>query len=75
MLNWFGPRFFFLQGLHLIFILLWLGLSAAALLSLRKRHLSDVARVLWTIFIVIIPLLGAAAYWLMLPGQESGGAG
>ena len=67
--------FMLFQSLQCVLVLAWLGLSAAALVSLRKRPMSDVARVLWATLIVAIPLLGAAAFWIVRPGEGAGGAG
>ncbi len=73
-MSWFGARMMMFQGLHFLFILLWLGLSAAALFSLRKRSMNEVARVLWVALIVALPVLGAVSFWIVNPGEGQGGA-
>jgi hypothetical protein len=68
--------FLFLQILNCLIPLLWLGLSVAALLGLKKRSLGETATVLWAILICILPILGAVAFWIVSPkGQEQGGVG
>jgi len=50
----------------LVFILVLLAwfftLGASLYLLIRKRHLSDMARILWTLVIILIPFLGPAAF-------------
>ena len=56
------------QALNLTLVLGWLVLGIAALFSLRKRRLPATAQVLWAIFVVVVPFLGALAYWVVQPG-------
>ncbi|HFC10113.1 MAG TPA: hypothetical protein ENJ54_09745 [Chloroflexi bacterium] len=56
------------QALNLTFVLGWLVLGIAALFSLRKRRLPATAQALWAIFVVVVPFLGALAYWVVQPG-------
>jgi hypothetical protein len=56
---------------RLIIFLLWIGLALAALFSLRKRSLSDVATVLWTLIILFVPIAGALALWIVNPGHHA----
>ena len=68
--------FFFLQLLNCLIPLLWLGLSIAALFTLKKRTLGETATVLWAILICVLPILGAIAFWIISPkGQEQDGVG
>lgn len=71
----FGGRFWVFQVIHLLLLLVWLGLSIAALLGLRKKRMNEVARVLWVALIVAIPIMGAVAYWIIRPEEEQGGVG
>lgn len=68
-------RFFFVQVLNCLLPLLWLGLSIAALVGLRSRPLSETARVLWALLILVVPVMGAVAFWIVRPGDESRGVG
>ncbi len=66
----FNARFLIFQSLNCLVLLLWIGLSVAALLQLRKKSLGEVARVLWTMLIVIVPVMGAVAFWIVGPKGE-----
>ena len=70
-----NTRFLLFQGLTCIPVLLWLGLSVAALLSLRKHSMNEIARVLWVAVIVAVPVLGALAFWIVSPAERQGGVG
>jgi hypothetical protein len=69
--------FMALQALNCLVLLVWLGLSIAALLGLRKKSLGEVARVLWTLIILIVPIMGAVAFWIVNPSSDhvDGGVG
>ena len=68
-------RFFIFQLLNCGVLLLWLGLSIAALVGLRKRSLGETARVLWALLILVVPVMGAVAFWIVRPGENEGGVG
>ncbi len=70
-----NARFFFVQLLNCLLPLVWLGLSIAALLGLRNRSLPETARVLWALIILVVPVMGAVAFWIVRPGSESRGVG
>jgi hypothetical protein len=73
----FNARFMIFQVLNCLFLLVWLGLSIAALLGLRKKSLGETARVLWTFVILVVPIMGAVSFWIVNPQGESdqGGVG
>jgi len=47
----------------------WIVLAIVALTRLRRCQLDETARVLWVIDIVLIPLLGALAFFVVRPGK------
>ena len=59
------------QLLNLTFVLGWLVLGVVALFSLRKRRLPATAQALWAMFVVVVPFLGAIAYWIVQPAGEN----
>lgn len=59
--------FFLSQALNALLTLAGLLLIALALRSLRRRHLSDEAKALWTAVIILIPFLGPLAFWTVIP--------
>lgn len=68
----FNVRFLVFQMLNCLVLLAWLGLSIAALLGLRKKGMSETARVLWTMVILAIPIMGAVSFWIVNPKDEAG---
>lgn len=48
----------------------WPLLAIATLFSLRNAGLPPLPQVLWALVIVVVPLLGAIAYWIVRPGPE-----
>lgn len=51
--------------MHLILLFLLFVPAVFALLSLRKRNIGDTAKVLWSAFIIIVPIFGAMAYFIV----------
>lgn len=49
---------------------LWITLSVYTLFRLRTRTLPEVARVIWAVLILIIPFLGALAFFIVQPGEK-----
>ena len=62
--------FLFAQTINILFLLGWGVLAILALLGLRKRQLPPVALAIWVLIILIIPWLGAIAFWIIRPGDE-----
>jgi len=60
---------FLSQTMNLVITLLWLVLMGVALTILRRITLSDEAKALWAGLIVLIPFLGAVAFWIVAPGR------
>ncbi len=64
-------------GIYLIqvltFIMGWPVLSIIGLLGLRRRKLSVTAQTIWAALIVIIPIMGTVAFWLVNPGEKASG--
>lgn len=58
---------FFLLPLTLIS---WPLLSLAALVTLRRRQLMSAPQAIWALIILVIPVLGPVAYWLVQPGKN-----
>jgi len=47
----------------------WIVLAIVALTRLRRCQLDDTTLVLWVIVILLIPLLGALAFFIVRPGK------
>ena len=60
------------MALNFVIVAGWLVLGILALHSLRRRRLPPTAQAIWVLLIVVIPLLGALAFWVVQPGAEDG---
>ncbi len=64
-------------GIYLIqlltFFVGWPVLSIIGLLGLRRRRLAATAQAIWAVLIVIIPVMGTVAFWLVNPGKKGSG--
>ncbi len=60
--------------LNVILLAGWIILAIVALFQLRVRSLNDTAKVIWVTVILLVPIFGAIAFWIIrpgLPGNES----
>ncbi len=61
-------------GIYLIQLLAffagWPLLSIIGLLGLRRRQLAATAQAIWAVLIVVIPIMGTVAFWLVGPGNN-----
>ncbi len=55
-----------------IFLLLigWVVASIVAIFALRNMKLSSIAKALWVLIILGIPILGVIAYFIIRPKEE-----
>ena len=67
-----GVSFGYLAVVLFNFLLLavWVGLAIYALFQLRSRKIDDTARVIWVLAILLIPIFGAVAFWIIKPGFQ-----
>jgi hypothetical protein len=49
----------------------WLILAAFALFRLRHLELTEMARAIWAALILLVPIGGALAFWIVQPGVRS----
>jgi hypothetical protein len=61
---------FLSQLFNLLVSLAWLLLLGTALWRLRFASISAEAKALWAGLIIIIPFLGAIAFWVVAPGRS-----
>lgn len=71
-MNFDGIRwvFWLVQALQCLVLLAWIVCALVALLGLRKQKISDAARALWALLIVVVPILGAVAFWIIKPQAD-----
>jgi hypothetical protein len=55
---------------YVLLLIIWSWWNRLALHYLRKRDMAAVAKALWAIVIIILPLLGATVFWLASPRNQ-----
>jgi hypothetical protein len=68
-----GWTFRMMQAANFLILAGWLVLAIAALMRLRHCQLDEIARVLWVIIIVLMPFVGALAFFIACPGHPRSG--
>jgi hypothetical protein len=58
-----------LQAVNVLILAAWLLPVLLALIRLRRCQLAPVARVLWVMVVVLVPLVGALAFLIVRPGH------
>ena len=69
-INVFG---FFAQLLNFVILFIWIGGAIWALRSLGRRSLSSTLKTIWSLLIVLVPVLGVIAFWLVDPREAGAG--
>ncbi len=55
---------------ELLILCLWPVLSLAALFVLRRRPLTGMAQAVWALLIIVIPVLGPLAFFIVQPKDK-----
>ncbi|MFZ4658816.1 MAG: hypothetical protein ACOYNY_17510 [Caldilineaceae bacterium] len=55
------------QLINLLFLAVWPFGALFALLALRRRRLPAIATALWVALLILLPVLGVIAFWLVNP--------
>lgn len=53
----------------------WLILAIFALFQLRDHELLETPRAIWVALILLVPIGGAIAFWIIRPGRRSPNTG
>ncbi len=61
--------FLLVQLFNLLLIGGWLVLAVLALVQLRSLDLPETARAIWAAVILLVPIAGALAFWIVRPGK------
>jgi hypothetical protein len=64
--------YLFITLFNIILLAGWIVLAVLALVQLRRLNLNETTRAIWAALVVVVPILGAIAFWIVRPGQESG---
>lgn len=57
------------QLLNIGVLVLWLALVIITLFQIRKRALSGSSQIIWTLIVLLIPVLGALAFLIVSPKE------
>ena len=66
----FGFGYVLVQVLFFLLIVAWVVASLVAVVGLKKAKLSAIAKALWVIILLGIPVLGVVAYFIIKPSEE-----
>lgn len=66
-LDWVGVG---VEVVNVLLLISWLALIVVALISLRNRRMEPIVEVLWTLFVVLVPMLGPLALFIVAPGAS-----
>jgi hypothetical protein len=53
-----------------LILILFFGLPIISLIDLAKRKLTGIPLAIWAVFIVVVPVMGSIAYWIIRPRAE-----
>ena len=53
----------------------WLVLAVLALFQLRRLDIPETPRAIWAALILLVPIVGAIAFWIVRPGKGFPGVG
>lgn len=59
-----------MQVFFFLLLIGWIVTGIIALFSLRNVKLSSIAKALWALIIVSVPVLGVVAYFIVRPTEE-----
>ena len=57
------------QVLNLLILIGWLALTVVALVTLGSRQLAPMIEWLWTALVILVPILGSLAFFIVAPGK------
>ena len=52
---------------QILVVMLLFALSIISLIDLARRKLTGIPQTMWAVFIVVVPLMGSIAYWIIRP--------
>ena len=55
---------------EVLIVILLLGLPIVSLIDLARRKLTGIPLAIWVVIIVVVPLMGSIAYWIIRPTAE-----
>lgn len=61
-----------IQLINIVMLILWLVLAVLAILRIRRQNLPEPQRVLWTLVVLAIPVLGALSFFFLSSSARYG---
>jgi hypothetical protein len=55
---------------QVIVVMVFFALPLISLIDLARRKLTGIPLAIWAVFIVVVPLMGSIAYWIIVPTAE-----
>ena len=55
---------------QVLVVMLFFAIPIISLIDLAKRKLTGIPLAIWAVFIVVAPLMGSIAYWIIRPTPE-----
>jgi hypothetical protein len=52
---------------QILVVMLLFALPIISLIDLARRKLTGIPQAMWAVFIVVVPLMGSTAYWIIRP--------
>jgi cytochrome bd-type quinol oxidase subunit 2 len=59
-----------IQIMNIAILVLWPILSLLALFKIRSRYHSSWSQIAWTLIVLVVPILGALAFFIVAPKQQ-----
>lgn len=72
-LTGFSFEYLFVMLFNILILAAWPVFSLITLFSLRRSGLKGITLALWVLIILVVPLLGALAYWIIKPTEDGSG--
>ena len=55
---------------EVLLVILLIGLPIISLIDLARKKLTGIPLAVWAVFIVVVPVMGSIAYWIIRPSAE-----
>ncbi|MEJ2757376.1 MAG: PLDc N-terminal domain-containing protein, partial [Anaerolineales bacterium] len=59
--------FLIVQTINILLLLGWIGLAIYAFVRMRRQSLTEELRLLWSVVIIVFPIVGALAFLMRKP--------
>jgi hypothetical protein len=63
--------FLIVQIINILLLLGWIGLAIYAFVRMRRQSLTEELRLLWSVVIIVFPIVGALAFLMRKPKEAA----